>query len=323
MLSYKLITCYILVLFTHFSQAALKPMTDDQMSNSTGQAFLQLDRSAANGLDFTKVTLGLDVETSLNADLVELGNYERNGSAGADVRIRDLALGEVNADGSITPFKIKDPFIELAFDKSGGSQKVVGVRIGFGEALGKLSGDIKSLTGNIEVNVVGTARPIFNRANFFQRAALTLAGVSRDTRLRADAVLVDSSGNPTNIRAQQVGVPNGSTLQCESGCNLGGLSDFLLGLFGSNNCGVLGLPTCFSLGDFRSLDIGSGNTPARGMFLSFQSQPVTWRDGNSNTQTVSGAFVNIPNGGITVDFEQSFGGIPRVRTKMLDPYYDN
>lgn len=320
---YRFISVLLFSLPFMIANAALQPMDDDELGDHTGQAFLQFDRTEnVGGLDFTKLTFGLDVETSLNADLVELGNYQRNGQAGSDIRIRDFALGSVSDDGTITPFVIKDPFIEVAFDDSSGRQDVVGVRFGFASAQGQLSGSIESLTGNIEVDVVGSADPIYNEANFFQRLLLGAAGVARDTRLRSDAVLVDGNGNPTNVRAQSIGVANGSTLQCESGCNLGGLSNFLLSLFASNNCSVLGLNTCFSLQNFRTLDIGQPNNPASGLFLSFQSQAINWRDGNTTTPTVSGTFINIPNGGITVDFEQSFNGIPRVRTKLLDPYFD-
>ncbi|WP_419812731.1 hypothetical protein [Bacterioplanoides sp.] len=320
---YRFLSVLLLVPLLN-AHAALQPMDDEELGDQVGQAFIQFDRTEnVGGLDFTKITFGLNVETSLNADLVDLGNYSRNGQAGSDIRINDFALGSVNDDGSINPFNITDPFLEVAFDEDqSGRQNVVGVRFGFSGAQGSLSGNIESLTGNIEVDVVGSASPIYDEANFFQQGLLFLAGVSRNTRLRADAVLVDGSGNPTNVRASSVGVANGETLQCESGCNLGRLSDFLLGLFGSNNCAVLGLSTCFDLGNFNTLQIGSDNAPAEGLFVSFQSQPITWIDGNTSTRTVSGAYVNIPNGGIVVDFEQSFNGIPRVRTKLLDPYFD-
>lgn len=325
---YRPLLIFSLLVSACVANAGLKAMDDDELSSHVGQAFIQFDRTEnVNGYDFTKISFGLDVETSLNADLVELGNYRRDGADGADIRIRDFALGSVNDNGTINPFKIQDPFLEVAFDRSGGAQNVVGVRFGFGGAEGQLSGAIDSLTGNIEVVVEGTAAPIRREAGkgFFgpgRVALLTLAGVSDSTRLRSDAQLVDAAGNPNQVRSNLVGIPNGGELGCVTGCNLGGLSDFLLGLFGSNGCSVLGIGTCFPLSSFRTLDIGSPGSLAQGMFLSFQTEAITWRDGNVNTPTVSGAFINIPNGGITVDFEQSFGGIERVRTKLLDPYFD-
>ena len=324
-MSYRIVICYLLAsLLPAFVNAAMEPMSDGQLSETTGQAFLQIDRSSQGSTDYTKFTFGMDVDVSLNADLVELGRYERSGeeAGSSDIRINDFALGSVGSDGTIDPFNIKDPFFELAFEDVAGKEELVGIRLGFGEALGKLSGNIEYLTGNIDVNVIGSAAPIRATANFFERILLSAAGVDDGTRLQADAVLVNSSGNPDQIRSKQVGIANGNTLGCVSGCNLGGLSNFLLSLFASNNCQVLSLSTCFSLGNFRSLDIGQPGSPASGLFLSFQTKEVTWYDNGSGTSTPFGAFMNIPNGGITVDFEQSLNGIERVRTKMLDPYYD-
>lgn len=320
----RVLTFFILLTLSVDSLADLTPLNDSELSAATGQAFLQIDRSSQGATDFTKFTFGMDIDTSLNADLVELGRYERSGEAAgsSDIRINDFALGSVNSDGSLSPFNIKDPFFELAFEDNNGKEELVGVRLGFGEALGKLSGNIEYLTGNIDVKVIGTAAPIRAAASGWDRFLLTLAGIDDNTRLQAGAVLVNSSGDPDGIRSTQVGIPNGSTLGCVSGCNLGGLSNALLGLFASDNCGVLSLATCFSLGNFRTLDIGQPGSPASGLFLSFQTKEVTWYDNGNGTKAPYGAFMNIPNGGITVDFEQSLNGIERIRTKMLDPYYD-
>ncbi|UTW48710.1 hypothetical protein [Bacterioplanoides sp. SCSIO 12839] len=299
-------------------------MSDSQLSDATGQAFLQIDRTSQGNTDFTKFTFGMDVDVSLNADLVELGRYERSGEASgsSDIRINDFALGSVNSDGSLNPFNIKDPFFELAFEDNNGTEELVGLRVGFSEALGKLSGNIEYLTGNIEVRVAGTAAPIRASASGFQRFLLSIAGVGDSTELEAAARLVNSNGDEDQIRAQQVGVVNGDTLDCLPGGNCGAITGALLGLFRSNNCAVLGIATCFDLSNFRTLDIGQNNNPASGLFLSFQTKQVTWYDNGSGTTTPFGAFMNIPNGGITVDFEQSLNGIERVRTKLLDPYYD-
>lgn len=326
----------LLSLLPQFALAQLVPISESELAGTVGQAFINIDQSSANGLDFTKIKLGLDVKTLLNSDLLELGKYERSGedTGSADIRISDFAVGEIDSNGNIIPFEVKDPFIELAFEEENGKENLVGVRLGFGGASGKLSGDIQYLTGNIDVDVIGSAAPIRAAANgcvgavvwgvcvgVTERTLLTLAGVDDDTRLRSDAVLVNAAGVPDGIRAKLVGIPNGQTLDCVSDCNLGGLTDFLLGLFASNNCHVLSISTCFSLGNFRSLDIGQPGSPASGLFLSFQTKEVTWYDNGQGTQTVEGAFFNIPNGGITVDFEEALQGTPRARTRYVDPYF--
>lgn len=313
------------VLLPAASAFALTPMDDDALALQTGQGFISIDRSSSDDYDFTRFTFGLDVEVSLNADLIDLGNYERDGVAGSDILINDFALGSINSDGTLNPFSISDPFFELAFETDAeGNENIVGVRLGFGEALGYLSGNIESLTGNIEVDVTGTASPIYDQAETAQKIALGIAGVYRTSTLSSSAVLVDADGNEINVRATSVGIPNGTALTCADGCGLGDASTAILSLFPSDGCQILGLSTCFSLSTFRTLEIGDleSGSAATGMFISFQSQDVTWIDSGTETTAVSGAFMNIPNGGITVDFEQSFNGIERIRTKFLDPYYD-
>ncbi len=310
-----------------FTIAAMQPMTDEELGGQIGQAFFRIDRDTAGAVDFTKFTFGMDIDISVNADLLELGRYERAGEASgsSDIRINDFALGSVNGNGTLNPFHITDPFFELAFEDVNGKEELVGIRLGFGSALGKLSGNIEYLTGNVEVDVIGRAKPIRDSASGFDRFLLGLAGIYDNTRLRADAVLVDTNGNPDSIRAQYVGLKNGEVLSCVSGCLFGDLSSGLLSLFqsgASEPCKILSLATCFPLSNFRTLDIGNNGSPASGLFLSFQTKSISWIDNGVGTPTVAGAFMNIPNGGITVDFEQSFNGIERIRTKFLDPYYD-
>ena len=70
-----------LTMFLSFeSTALLEPISEVELSNTIGQAFINIDHTdSVSGPDFTKLTFGLDVKTSLNADLLELGRYERAG----------------------------------------------------------------------------------------------------------------------------------------------------------------------------------------------------------------------------------------------------
>lgn len=306
------------------SQAQLVPIDEQELSDMTGQAFFNIDRSSDinQNLDFTKLTFGLDVKTLLTSDLLELGNYTRDGVDGADIRISDFGLGMIGDNGEIIPFEVTDPFIELAFEDVGGEQNLAGVRLGFGGANGKLVGSIESLTGDINVNIIGTAEPVRDSTTSFNRLLLGIAGISDSTVITATGVLVDGdTGAASPARAESVGVVNGDILACEDGCGLGGLSSALLSLFQSSGCQILGISTCFPLSSYKSLDIGSSEADAEGLFLSFQDQAMTWYDNGQGTDVVKGAFFNIPNGGITVDFEEAFYGTERVRTKYVDPYF--
>jgi hypothetical protein len=323
-----------LTLLAAHTHAKLEPIADEELSQYTGQAFLQIDNNNVGNTDFTRFTFGMDVETLLTSDLVELGRYERSGepAGSSDIRINDFALGSINADGSINPFKIRDPFVELAYETVGSGanaqENLVGVRLGFGEAFGKLTGNIEYLTGNIEVEIYGKGSYLASQMDcgwdfiVCGTAKSLVGGAWADDDFAAQAVLINpSNGEPDGIRATHVGMQDGQTLSIP---NSSRFTNFLLGLFSSSNCELLNVQTCFPLSIYRTLDIGNRDTgaPAQGMFMSFQTKTVTWYDGGNGTNATQGAFMNIPNGGIRTSFQEAFDGTERVRTKFLDPYYD-
>ncbi|MDU9399865.1 DUF6160 family protein [Pseudomonas sp. zfem003] len=310
------------------AQAQMQALDDDQLSTITGQAFINLTTDANAGINYTRVNFGVDVDTQLNIKKLQLGQYNRAGEAAgsSDILINNFALGTVNADNTINPFKVSNPFVEFAYS----GNQVVGVRIGFGEAKGILSGDIQSLTGNIPVHIKGTGEAIYNKADVGQRLALFLAGVYRSSTVEADANLVSSGGTADPVRGTMAGIKNGEGLNCTAGC-AGGWTDALLGAFASNNCSILGIQTCFNLSQFQSLPVGntadmsSMQNSAKGFFISLQTQDVAWRDMDSNAfmTALKGAFMNMPkyrdaNGNmvspINIDFDQAFNGIPRQDT---------
>lgn len=317
------------------AQAKMEAMADSELSDVTGQAFINLTTDSASGIDYTRVNFGTRIETSLNLKKLQLGGYERAGEATgtSDILINNFALGSVDdATGQINPFLINNPYLELAYQ----DKKVIGVRIGFGEAKGILSGDIERLTGNVPVHLQGTADPIFDRATFFEKSLLTIAGLTRNSIMEADAQLVTGfdvadPGAVDPVRATHAGLTDGTALTCRDGCNLGGLTTSLLSLFSSKDCKILGLDTCFALSQFRSLPVGDlskANTyvngqlqgASKGFFIGLQQQDMTWKGANPGEliTALKGAMLNMSkvNGvaPVNIDFEQGFGGIPRVDT---------
>ncbi|QTN46844.1 hypothetical protein H7683_04205 [Ectopseudomonas mendocina] len=309
-------------------QARMVELEDGELSDITGQAFINLTTDNNAGINYTRVNFGVNVDTQLNIKKLQLGQYNRAGEAAgsSDILINNFALGTVGPNDTINPFKITNPFLELAYD----GNRVVGVRIGFGEAKGVLSGDIQSLTGNIPVHIKGTGDAIYNKSNFLQQSALFLAGVYRSSIVEADATLVNSGGVSDPVRGTMSGIKNGDGLNCTSGC-AGGWTDALLGAFASSNCSILGIQTCFNLSQFQSLPVGNTSdmsnmqNAAKGFFISLQTQDLAWRDMDSNAliTTLQGAFLNLPkyrdaNGNlvspINIDFNQAFNGIPRQDT---------
>ena len=99
-------------------QAELMPLDDDFLSEYTGQAFITIDEpeSVTQGsttYKYTRINLGMDIETILNIDELVLGRYDDPRdvtNSGADIDMRDVALGkyfnphdyyEVNRSGDI------------------------------------------------------------------------------------------------------------------------------------------------------------------------------------------------------------------------------
>lgn len=295
--------------------AGLQPISDEQMSEVTGQAFLSIDRQyhpdSEDHTSYTRVNLGMDIEIQTNVDVLELGRYERDGEkpGSSDVLIKDFALGYINnqayyqrnseaarqyrSDGSayaeneIVPFMIDNPFFEFALDES--TNEVVGVRLGFGNAMGVLSGKIETLSGNVNIDIIDRGEGLSEASssgNFFDQVIVLLTPLlAGGSPLETKAQLVyGDPGDPRlgeldPVRAEYIGVPNGEKFVLENANsftrwavkNLIGwgssseieVPDCSFFSCGSGDiyvyadgCAVLGIDACFDLGMYNSFPIG-------------------------------------------------------------------
>lgn len=235
----------LLALLASGVNAELRPISDQQMSEVTGQAFVSVDRQyhpdANDNTAYTRVNLGMDIDIQTNVDVLEMGRYERDGEkpGTSDVYIEDFALGYINnqayfdtnpkapkqrkpdgstyAEGEIVPFTIQNPFLEFAFDEE--TEEVVGFRLGFGESMGVLSGKIETLTGNVNVDIIDRGEGL-SQANssgnlFDQLIVLLTPLLEGGSPLSTKAELVyGAEGDPNigeldPIRAEYIGIPNG------------------------------------------------------------------------------------------------------------------
>lgn len=290
--------------------ADLQPMDDEELADTLGQAFLSIDKTSHpvdNNVGYTRINLGMDIETKLNAETLELGRYARNGETqDADILIEDFGLGYIHndrffrdnnfisrmkgdyAEGDIVPFQITDPYVEFAFDES--TNEMIGVRLGFGEAMGMMTGNIKSMTGNVNVAIRDTARGIREAHDFKTRQpdyqiqpmddllSLLTPYLVGGSPIEAPAELANTSGQADPVRATHIGMLNGSDFIVKDvnkliagpvqllkpflssnlevqGCS--GFFDFSCDLYiESMGCEMLGIDTCFPLSNFKNLPIG-------------------------------------------------------------------
>lgn len=241
----------LLSLVTSGVQADLRPISDEQMSEVTGQAFVSVDRQyhpdANDNTAYTRVNLGMDIEIQTNVDVLELGRYERDGekSGTSDVYIEDFALGYINnqayfdtnpkaprqrkqdgsgyAEGEIVPFSIQNPFFEFAFDQT--TEEIVGFRLGFGESMGVLSGKIETLTGNVNVDIIDRGEGLSQASssgNLFDQIIVLLTPLLESgSPLSTKAELVYGAdgdpniGSPDPVRAEYIGIPDGERFVLE------------------------------------------------------------------------------------------------------------
>ncbi|MBW7472938.1 hypothetical protein QQF73_18710 [Marinobacter sp. M216] len=311
----KAVSCLLLPLVSAGAVAGLRPISDQQMAEVRGQAFVSIDRQYHPGTNdntaYTRVNLGMGIDIQTNVDTLELGRYERDGEkpGTSDVYIEDFALGYINnqayynvnpdaprqrkpdgsayAEGEIVPFLIQNPYFEFAFDES--SEEIVGFRLGFGESMGILSGKIKTLTGNVNVDIIDRGEGLSEASssgNFFDQVIVLLTPLLEGgSPLSTRAELVYGEEGDPNIgaldpvRAEYIGIPDGEKFVLEGASgftrwsvkNLIGwgstsrievpdCSFFSCGSGDINvyaeDCLVLGIDSCFDLDIYNSFPIG-------------------------------------------------------------------
>ena len=336
------------------SYAEMKPLEDEELSNISGQAFVSINEDIIGNREYLRVDLGMEINTQLNIDEFKVGEYHRweNGEPcpecdgtelgleqqPADIWIKNLSLGSIAEfsgiqmdgkyyeQGEIIPFSLLDPYLEIVKE----NDELVGFRAGVHKARGTFGGEILSMTGNVPITIKDTASALMdapNRPWWIALAGAILGGtpveseaalVSAPTGINGD-IDYSTGGQPNAVRATHIGLPDNADFSIGPIPFIGNIN------FNTTDCNLFGIPTCFPLTQFESLNVGEKQDdgtfePTGGWFLSMQNKPVDWVDPvNQNIiRAPTGAFFSVPVGGVELNLNQAFEGVPRERVEYIN-----
>lgn len=141
----------------------LRLLSEQELSATRGQGLLALTNSSYNGFDFTRISLGADVNLNANFKNISLGNYNRNDPGGiayarpTDIDIPLLQFGRSDlADKRLV--QITNPYIEFVYRNvaDAATREVIGMRLGFEGISGDVGLTLKTLSGSMLVDGVDT-----------------------------------------------------------------------------------------------------------------------------------------------------------------------
>jgi hypothetical protein len=268
--------CIAVLLSTHL-HAAIQPLSDEQMSEHTGQALLNLNYIAPTGTgtgatatDFGFYKLGIGAILNLNTNIrsLKLGCDGANATGACDIDLGSVSFGCVtNASGVCIPvsgtnsvsgvsstasrsnlkdFTLTNPFLQIAIKNptSAATREFAGVRFGADNSNGPLSfGNINTVSGylNAVANLTITGDQNVAVTCRYPQSCVSTGATADSTGLRSNGA--SSWGGPqTTITAKTTG--------CFGPC--------------SNTRGGKGTPAggYLNLGDNMILDVG-GNAYIR------------------------------------------------------------
>lgn len=148
------------------ARAQMRPLSEQELSATSGQGFLILNNSSYNGLDFTRIALGADINLNANYQNIRLGEYNyaaRNGT-GADIDMPLLQFGRSDATDAQRLIQITNPYLEIVYRNAAdpATREVIGFRFGFDGIAGDIGMTLKTLSGSMRVDG-GTAGVLDSR----------------------------------------------------------------------------------------------------------------------------------------------------------------
>lgn len=120
---------------------------------------------------------------------------------GADVKIRDLTMGQVNCVNGVcdlTPFVQENPYFEFAFEESGGVRELVGFRLGAEDTYGYQGQVLDVISGFVKPSIEAEAKLLGISVGTI-KGDVMLGGVRTIGFLDAKTSVVTETGGLTGV----------------------------------------------------------------------------------------------------------------------------
>ena len=132
------------------------PLDDSDLSDTWGQALLDLTNTSQGGYDFSRITLNADISLSTTLTGLKLGTYDyapRNGT-GSDIDISTMRFGRSDGTDAQRTVAINNPYFEWVYSGTPGTadRQVVGMRLGFGGITGDVGLQMNTVSGSLVIN---------------------------------------------------------------------------------------------------------------------------------------------------------------------------
>jgi len=128
-----------------------KPMDDAALSETWGQALMDLTNTSSGNYQFSRLTFNADIALSANLSGVKLGT---NSGGVSDIDISTFNFGRSDSTEAARTVAITNPYFEWVYSGTAGSadRQVVGMRIGFGGITGDVGLAMNSVSGALTIN---------------------------------------------------------------------------------------------------------------------------------------------------------------------------
>ena len=225
----------------HHATAQLQPLDDEQMAQTVGQAYIEMDSRLVDDNKISRITFGQKVKIQANADSLTLGaDYDNGINVGTDFNASNFSLGYIDTtnNNTIVPFEFTNPYFEWAVDNTATDSKnnMMGFRIGFEDAKGVLQGDFTNFSGNIGMQINGADASLFT----------------------------DTSANGGVSSSQRATYISSNSSSCIDGDNCVSLANIQSLAVGSGTTGTADFFLSFQK---NALNWGSGQTASKGFFM--------------------------------------------------------